>query len=40
MMRHYAAAVAALEDKILQRAVVGVLNAIYDAALCRGRRYP
>jgi len=29
-MRHYAVTVATLEDKILQRAVVGVLNAIYE----------
>jgi len=29
-MRHYAASVAALEDKIVQRAVVEVLNAIYE----------
>ena len=29
-MRHYAASVAALEDKILQRAVVEVLNAVYE----------
>ena len=30
-MRHYAASVASLEDKILQRAVVEVLNAVYEA---------
>src|SRR5260221_4636841 len=30
-MRHYAASVASLEDKIVQRAVVEVLNAIYEA---------
>ena len=30
-MRHYAVTVATLEDKILQRAVVEVLNAIYEA---------
>ncbi len=30
-MRHYAASVATLEDKIVQRAVAGVLNAIYEA---------
>ena len=30
-MRHYAASVAALEDKIVQRAVVEVLNAVYEA---------
>jgi RNA-directed DNA polymerase len=30
-MRHYAASVATLEDKIVQRAVTGVLNAIYEA---------
>ena len=30
-MRHYAVTVATLEDKIVQRAVVGVLNAIYEA---------
>ena len=30
-MRHYAASVAALEDKIVQRAVAGVLNAVYGA---------
>ena len=30
-MRHYAASVATLEDKIVQRAVVGVLNAVYEA---------
>ena len=29
-MRHYAASVAVLEDKILQRAVVEVLNAVYE----------
>ena len=29
-MRHYAASVATLEDKIVQRAVVEVLNAIYE----------
>ena len=29
-MRHYAASVATLEDKIVQRAVVGVLNAVYE----------
>ena len=29
-MRHYAASVAALEDKIAQRAVVEVLNAVYE----------
>ena len=29
-MRHYAASVATLEDKILQRAVVEVLNAVYE----------
>jgi retron-type reverse transcriptase len=29
-MRHYAVTVAALEDKIVQRAVAGVLNAIYE----------
>ena len=29
-MRHYAASVAALEDKIVQRAVTGVLNAVYE----------
>ena len=31
MTRRYAASVATLEDKIVQRAVVGVLNAIYGA---------
>jgi len=30
-MRHYAVTVATLEDKIVQRAVVGVLNAVYGA---------
>ncbi len=30
-MRHYAVTVATLEDKIVQRAVTGVLNAIYEA---------
>ena len=30
MTRHYAASVATLEDKIVQRAVVEVLNAIYE----------
>ncbi len=30
-MRHYAASVATLEDKIVQRAVVEVLNAVYEA---------
>ena len=30
-MRHYALTVAALEDKIVQRAVAGVLNAVYEA---------
>ncbi len=30
-MRHYAASVASLEDKIVQRAVAEVLNAIYEA---------
>src|ERR1035441_7577148 len=30
MTRHYAASVAVLEDKILQRAVVEVLNAVYE----------
>ena len=30
-MRHYAASVATLEDKIVQRAVAGVLNAVYEA---------
>ena len=30
-MRHYAVTVATLEDKILQRAVAGVLNAVYEA---------
>ena len=30
-MRHYAASVAALEDKLLQRAVTGVLNAVCEA---------
>ena len=29
-MRHDAASVAALEDKIVQRAVTGVLNAVYE----------
>jgi RNA-directed DNA polymerase len=29
-MRHYAASVATLEDKIVQRAVAGVLNAVYE----------
>ena len=29
-MRHYAVTVATLEDKIVQRAVVGVLNAVYE----------
>jgi RNA-directed DNA polymerase len=29
-MRHYAVTVATLEDKILQRAVVEVLNAVYE----------
>ena len=29
-MRHYAVTVAALEDKIVQRAVTGVLNAVYE----------
>jgi hypothetical protein len=29
-MRHYAVTVAALEDKIFQRAVVGVLNAVCE----------
>jgi hypothetical protein len=31
MTRHYAASVATLEDKIVQRAVVEVLNAVYGA---------
>ena len=31
MTRHYATSVATLEDKIVQRAVVEVLNAIYGA---------
>ena len=31
MMRHYAASVASLEDKVLQRAVREVLNAVYEA---------
>ena len=31
MTRHYAVSVATLEDKIVQRAVAGVLNAIYEA---------
>ena len=30
-MRHYAASVASLEDKIVQRALVEVLNAVYEA---------
>jgi hypothetical protein len=30
-MRHYAASVASLEDKIVQRAVTEVLNAVYGA---------
>ena len=30
-MRHYAASVATLEDKIVQRAVAEVLNAVYEA---------
>ena len=30
-MRHYAASVASLEDKIVQRAVAEVLNAVYEA---------
>ena len=30
-MRHYAASVATLEDKVVQRAVAGVLNAVYEA---------
>src|SRR5260221_14620289 len=30
-MRHYAASVATLEDKIVQRAVVEALNAVYEA---------
>ena len=30
-MRHYAASVATLEDKIVQRAVGEVLNAVYEA---------
>ncbi|HXL18945.1 MAG TPA: reverse transcriptase domain-containing protein [Streptosporangiaceae bacterium] len=30
-MRHYAASVASLEDKVLQRAVCEVLNAVYEA---------
>ena len=30
MTRRYAASVAVLEDKILQRAVVEVLNAVYE----------
>ncbi len=30
-MRHYAVTVATLEDKIVQRAVVEVLNAVYEA---------
>ena len=30
-MRHYAASVASLEDKVLQRAVTEVLNAVYEA---------
>jgi RNA-directed DNA polymerase len=30
-MRHYAASVATLEDKLVQRAVVEVLNAVYEA---------
>jgi len=30
-MRHYAPSVATLEDKIVQRAVTGVLNAVYEA---------
>ena len=34
-MRHYAASVATLEDKILQRAVVEVLNGSY---VCQGGR--
>ena len=29
-MRHYAVTVATLEDKILQRAVVEVLNSVYE----------
>jgi RNA-directed DNA polymerase len=31
MTRHYAASVASLEDKIVQRAVAEVLNAVYEA---------
>ncbi|MGH3199717.1 MAG: hypothetical protein ACRDNT_28220, partial [Streptosporangiaceae bacterium] len=31
MTRHYAASVAALEDKVVQRALVDVLNAVYEA---------
>ena len=30
-MRHYAVTVASLEDKIVQRAVCEVLNAVYEA---------
>ena len=30
-MRHYAASVASLEDKIVQRAVVEVRSAVYEA---------
>ena len=30
-MRHYAASVASLEDKIVQRALVEVLNAVFEA---------
>ena len=30
MTRHYAASVATLEDKIVQRAVVEVLNAVFE----------
>jgi len=30
-MRHYAPSVATLEDKIVQRAVVEVLSAVYEA---------
>ena len=43
-MRHYAVTVATLEDKIVQRAVVEVLNAIYEEdflgwrSRCPGRR--
>ena len=32
MTRRYAASVATLEDKVVQRAVVGVLNAVYGRA--------